>query len=332
MTKILVTGGAGYIGSHTTHFLLRLGHEVTVVDDLSTGYRHNVPEGRLRAVSLHDRPALDAVFAEASYDAVIHFAAFIAVGESVREPALYLHNNVAGSLNLLAAMDRAGVRNIVFSSTAAVYGDPDGVPISETAPLRPVSPYGESKLMAETALGWLDRCSGLRHIILRYFNACGADQDAGIGEEHQPETHLIPLIFQAIRTGQPLTVFGGDYPTPDGTCIRDYIHVSDLASAHVAGLNHLVGGGASAVFNAGTGRGYSVRQVIGAAERVTGLKVPWTLGARREGDPPELVADSAKLRNQLGWRPVLSDLDEMIASAWAFDEKRHGKTGIGDRL
>jgi len=326
MARILVTGGAGYIGSHTTHFLLRLGHDVTVADDLSKGYRHNVPEGRLRVVSLHDRPALEAVFAEASYDAVIHFAAFIAVGESVRQPALYFHNNVAGTLNLLAAMDRAGVRNIVFSSTAAVYGDPDSVPIPETAPLRPVSPYGESKLLVETALGWLDRCSHLRHIILRYFNACGADPQAGIGEEHEPETHLIPLIFQAIRTGQPLTVFGGDYPTPDGTCIRDYIHVSDLASAHVAGLNHLMAGGPSAVFNAGTGRGYSVRQVIGAAERVTGQTVPWTLGARREGDPPELVADSAKLRNQLGWQPALGDLDEMIASAWGFDRKRHGNS------
>lgn len=324
MARILVTGGAGYIGSHTAHFLLRLGHEVTVVDDLSKGYRHNVPEGLLTVASLHDRPALDAVFAATVFDAVIHFAAFIAVGESVREPEMYFHNNVAGTFNLLSAMRQAGVRNIVFSSTAAVYGDPDRVPIPESAPLKPVNPYGESKLMVEKALGWMEQCSGLRYIILRYFNACGADPSAGIGEEHEPETHLIPLIFRAIRTGAPVTVFGGDYATPDGTCIRDYIHVSDLASAHAAGLDHLSRGGASGIFNAGTGRGYSVKEVIDSVERVTGSKVPFVMGQRREGDPPELVADSAKLRNQLGWSPAIAGLDEMIASAWAFDSKAHG--------
>lgn len=324
MARILVTGGAGYIGAHTTRHLLRLGHDVTVADDLSKGYRHNVPEGRLQVLSLHDRRALDALFASTPFDAVIHFAAFIAVGESVREAETYFHNNVSGTLNLLAAMRQAGVRNIVFSSTAAVYGDPDSVPIPESAPLRPVSPYGESKLMAETALGWMDRCSGLRHIILRYFNACGADPEAGIGEEHEPETHLIPLLFQAIRTGKPVTVFGDDYATPDGTCIRDYIHVSDLASAHAAGLDHLLSGGASGVFNAGTGSGFSVRQVIDAAERVTGRKVPWVMGPRRGGDPPSLVADSSKLRNQLGWKPSIPGLDDIIASAWAFDRRKHG--------
>ena len=224
MARILVTGGAGYIGSHTTHHLLRLGHDVTVADDLSKGYRHNVPDGRLHVLSLHDRQALDALFASAPFEAVIHFAAFIAVGESVREAETYFHNNVAGTLNLLAAMRQAGVRNIVFSSTAAVYGDPDSVPIPETAPLRPVSPYGESKLMAETALRWMDRCSGLRHIILRYFNACGADPEAGIGEEHEPETHLIPLLFQAIRTGKPVTDFGEDYETQIGRAhIRTHV-------------------------------------------------------------------------------------------------------------
>ena len=324
MARILVTGGAGYIGSHTAHFLLRLGHEVTVVDDLSKGYRHNVPEGLLKVASLHDRAALDAVFAASAFDAVIHFAAFIAVGESVREPETYFHNNVAGTLNLLSAMRQAGVRNIVFSSTAAVYGDPDGVPIAESAPLKPVNPYGESKLMVEKSLGWMEQCSGLRYIILRYFNACGADPSAGIGEEHEPETHLIPLVFRAIRTGRPVTVFGGDYATPDGTCIRDYIHVSDLASEHAAGLDHLSRGGASGIFNAGTGRGYSVKEVIDSVERVTGRKVPFVMGQRREGDPPELVADSSKLRNQLGWRPAIAGLDEMIASAWAFDCKAHG--------
>jgi UDP-glucose-4-epimerase GalE len=324
MANILVTGGAGYIGSHTTHHLLRLGHRVTVADDLSKGYRHNVPESLLRVISLHDRPALGQLFASDRFDAVVHFAAFIAVGESVREAEKYFHNNVAGTLNLLEAMRGAGVRNIVFSSTAAVYGDPDGVPIPESAPLRPVSPYGESKLMVETALGWLDRCSALRHIILRYFNACGADPEAGVGEEHEPETHLIPLIFKAIRTGNPVTVFGGDYPTPDGTGIRDYIHVSDLASAHAAGLDHLLGGGPGGIFNAGTGHGYSVSEVIEAAGRVTGRKVPWVMGERRDGDPPELVADSSKLQNQLGWRPAVTGIDDMIASAWAFDCKLHG--------
>lgn len=316
MARILVTGGAGYIGSHTTHHLLRLGHDVTVADDLSKGYRHNVPDGRLQVLSLHDRLALDALFASAPFEAVIHFAAFIAVGESVREAETYFHNNVAGTLNLLAAMRQAGVRNIVFSSTAAVYGDPDSVPIPENAPLRPVSPYGESKLMAETALRWMDRCSGLRHIILRYFNACGADPEAGIGEEHEPETHLIPLLFQAIRTGKPVTVFGDDYATPDGTCIRDYIHVTDLAQAHVLALQALEQGAESAVYNLGNGQGFSVRQVIDRAEVVTGRPIPVAIGPRRPGDPPRLVGDATRIRRDLGWQPQYADLDTILSTAW----------------
>ena len=243
MASILVTGGAGYIGAHTTHDLLRLGHDVDVVDDLSKGYAHNVPEGRLHLVRLQDRSALDAVFANKRYDAVVHFAAFIAVGESVREPARYFENNVGGSLCLFESMARAGVNRLVFSSTAAAYGNPESIPIPESAPLRPVNPYGESKLMVETALGWLAKTTGLRFAALRYFNACGAVPEWGIGEEHEPETHLIPLIFRAIRTGEPLTVFGSDYPTPDGSCIRDYIHVADLAAAHSAALDHLLAGG-----------------------------------------------------------------------------------------
>ena len=324
MASILVTGGAGYIGAHTTHDLLRLGHDVDVVDDLSKGYAHNVPEGRLHLVRLQDRSALDAVFANKRYDAVVHFAAFIAVGESVREPARYFENNVGGSLCLFESMARAGVNRLVFSSTAAVYGNPESIPIPESAPLRPVNPYGESKLMVETALGWLAKTTGLRFAALRYFNACGAVPEWGIGEEHEPETHLIPLIFRAIRTGEPLTVFGSDYPTPDGSCIRDYIHVADLAAAHSAALDHLLAGGAGGCFNAGTGRGHSVFEVIQAVERVTGRKVPFRAGPRREGDPPALVADSSLLRRTLGWQPRYTSLDEIAASAWAFDAKRFG--------
>lgn len=324
MARILVTGGAGYIGSHTTHTLLDLGHDVEVVDDLSRGYEHNVPPGRLHRLRLQDQPALDKLFASRPFDAVIHFAAFIAVGESVREPALYFANNTGGSLALLESMARAGVHRLVFSSTAAVYGDPASVPIPESTPLLPVNPYGESKLMVETALGWMARSTPLRFVALRYFNACGAIPEFGIGEEHDPETHLIPLIFRAIRTGDPLTVFGNDYPTPDGTCIRDYIHVADLASAHAAALDHLLAGGAVGSFNAGTGRGFTVLEVIRAAERVTGRPVPFRLGPRRAGDPPSLVADSSRLQQELGWRPRFTALDEIVASAWAFDSRRFG--------
>lgn len=324
MASILVTGGAGYIGSHTTHYLLSLGHDVQVADDLSKGYVHNVPDGRLHRLNLLDGAALDALFSSHSFDAVIHFAAFIAVGESVREPEVYFQNNVAGTLSLLAAMRRHGVRRMVFSSTAAVYGNPDSTPIPEGAPLRPVNPYGESKLMIETTLKWLDQYSGLRYAALRYFNACGAAEEYGVGEEHEPETHLIPLIFRAIRSGNPVTVFGNDYPTPDGTCIRDYIHVLDLATAHAAALDHLLAGGGSGCFNAGTGRGYSVLEVIRAAENATGRKVPFTVGSRRDGDPAELVADSSKLMKTLGWEPRFKSLEEMVLSAWRFDESRFG--------
>jgi UDP-glucose-4-epimerase GalE len=325
MASILVTGGAGYIGSHTTHHLLEQGHDVQVLDDLSKGFAHNVPEGRLNVVNLHDAAALNRLFSTCRFDAVIHFAAFIAVGESVHEPERYFRNNTGGSLALLDAMRRHGVRRLVFSSTAAVYGNPDSVPIPEHAPLRPVNPYGESKLMTETTLKWLDQCSGLRYTALRYFNACGAADKYGIGEEHEPETHLIPLVLRAIRSGQPLTVFGNDYSTPDGTCIRDYIHVSDLASAHLLALESLLAGGPSAIFNAGTGRGYSVLDVIHAAEKVTGSKVPFTFGPRRQGDPPALVADSSNLQKTLGWKPRYETLEAMVASAWSFESRhRHG--------
>jgi len=323
MARILVTGGAGYIGSHTAHLLLEHGHDVHVVDDLSKGYAHNVPARRLHVANLHDAAALDRLFSAQRYDAVVHFAAFIAVGESVREPERYFRNNTGGSLALFDAMRRHDVRRLVFSSTAAVYGNPETVPIPETAKLQPVNPYGESKLMTETALRWLDECAGLRSVVLRYFNACGSEPRFGVGEEHEPETHLIPLVLRAAQSQRPVTVFGNDYATPDGTCVRDYIHVFDLAQAHICALDSLLGGGPSQIFNAGTGQGHSVLEVIQSAERATGLKVPYTVGQRREGDPAELVADSTKLQKTLGWKPHYEALDEMIASAWTFERRRH---------
>ncbi len=324
MAKILVTGGAGYIGSHTTHALLEKGHDVQVLDDLSKGYAHNVPEGRLHVLNLRDSEGLARLFAARKFDAVVHFAAYIAVGESVHEAEKYFRNNVGGSLNLLDAMRKADVRRLVFSSTAAVYGNPESTPIPETAPWRPVNPYGESKLMTETTLRWLDQCSALRYVVLRYFNACGAESRYGIGEEHEPETHLIPLIFRAIRTGKPITIYGNDYPTADGTCVRDYIHVSDLAAAHLAALDWLIAGGPSEVCNAGAGYGYTVLQVLQAAEKVTGKLVPYTFGPRRDGDPAELVADSSKLQKTMGWQPRYATLESMVESAWAFDAGRYG--------
>ena len=257
-------------------------------------------------------------------DAVIHFAAYIAVGESTQLPELYFENNVSGSLSLFDAMLRAGVKHIVFSSTAAAYGIPERVPITEDESYAPINPYGESKVMVEKMLAWLDRYRGLRSVPLRYFNACGAEPQAGLGERHDPETHLIPLILRAIQTGKPVTLFGADYATPDGTCIRDYIHVSDLAEAHILAVEYLMNGGASNIFNVGTGEGHSVKEVVAAVERVTGEKVPHTIGPRREGDPPSLVADSQKLQRVLGWRPKLADLDRIVEDAWQFAQKLNG--------
>ncbi len=319
-SKILVTGGAGYIGSHTVHVLRRRGYEVTVVDNLSRGYRHNVEGVPFRQLDLADTDALARVLE--GHDAVIHFAAFIAVGESMRVPELYFANNVGGSLSLLTAMVRAGVKRMVFSSTAAVYGNPPGFPILESFPIAPVNPYGESKVMVETLLRWFDEIHGLRSVALRYFNASGADPEAGLGEEHDPETHLIPLVFRAVQSGRPVTVFGNDYDTPDGTCVRDYIHVNDLADAHVLALEALAAGAPSAQFNVGTGEGHSVLEVIRAAEEVTGQKVPYTLGPRREGDPAVLVAGAEKLRSTLGWAPQYARLRDIVESAWSFARRR----------
>lgn len=319
--KILVTGGAGYIGSHTVRLLLRQGHDVTVVDNLSKGHRHNVPPERLHELDLSDTKALTQLMAETECQAVIHFAAFIAVGESMREPARYFSNNVCGSLSLLDAMERAGVKHIVFSSTAAVYGNPHTSPILETFPIQPVNAYGESKVMVETLLRWFDEIHHITSICLRYFNASGADPEGTLGEEHEPETHLIPLVLRAVQTGQPVTVFGNDYPTPDGTCIRDYIHVNDLAQAHILAVEYLMGGEASDRFNVGTGEGHSVLEMIRTVEQVTGKKVPYTVGPRREGDPPSLVAASGQLRQKLGWSPQYADLRTIVEHAWNFTNR-----------
>ncbi|MFL6463484.1 MAG: UDP-glucose 4-epimerase GalE [Bryobacteraceae bacterium] len=318
MATILVTGGAGYIGSHTRYFLQKQGYRVIVVDSLERGYKEAVPDDILRVANLRDTEKLAALLRDEKVDAVIHFAAYIAVGESTKVPDKYFSNNVCGSMSLFKAMMQAGVKKIVFSSTAAAYGTPQRVPITEDQPYAPINPYGESKVMVEKILEWLDKYQEFRSIRLRYFNACGAEPEAGLGERHDPETHLIPLILRAVQTGKPVTLFGDDYPTEDGTCIRDYIHVSDLAEAHIFAVEHLLKGGESEVFNVGTGAGQSVKQVLTAVERVTGKKVPFEMGPRREGDPPSLVADSTKLQAKLGWKPKRADLDRIVADAWHF--------------
>jgi UDP-glucose-4-epimerase GalE len=269
-------------------------------------------------VDLHDTAGLVRIFSEKPCDAVIHFAAYIAVGESMKKPEMYFDNNVAASLSLFTAMVQTGVKCAVFSSTAAVYGMPQTSPIREDFPYAPINPYGESKVMTEKILGWFDHSHGLRSICLRYFNASGADPKGRAGERHDPETHLIPLLFRAIQTGEPVTVFGEDYPTPDGTCIRDYIHVTDLAQAHILAVEALMAGAPSNKFNVGTGSGFSVREVLQAVERVTGKKVPYKVGPRREGDPPALVADSTKLQTTLGWSPKYAELETIVQHAWDF--------------
>jgi UDP-glucose-4-epimerase GalE len=321
LAKILVTGGAGYIGSHTRYFLEKQGHTVVVVDNLSRGYAESVPAAILRQVSLNDTPKLIELFRAEQVDAVIHFAAYISVGESTTHPELYFSNNVCATMSLFNAMIETGVNKLVFSSTAAAYGIPTKVPIVEDQPYAPINPYGESKVMVEKILDWLDKYRDFRAIRLRYFNACGAEPEAGLGERHDPETHLIPLILKAVQTGKPVTLFGDDYPTPDGTCIRDYIHVSDLAEAHIFAVQHLLNGGGSDVFNVGTGHGKSVKEVLSAVERVTGKKAPFTMGPRREGDPPSLVADSSKLQTKLGWKAKRADIDKIVADAWEFAER-----------
>jgi len=320
MTRsVLVTGGAGYIGSHACKLLARTGYRPVVFDNLSRGHREAARWGPLVEGHLADREKLVAALREYQISAVMHFAALAYVGESVSDPAGYYRNNLGGSLSLLDAMRDVGVDNIVFSSTCATYGIPSEVPIRETLPQLPVNPYGETKLAIERALHWYGQAYGLRSVSLRYFNAAGADPEGEIGELHDPETHLIPLVLQA-ALGQRLQIdiYGTDYPTPDGTAIRDYIHVQDLAEAHLRALEHLGAGRASAALNLGTGRGHSVREVIRVAEAVSGRPVPCRETGRRPGDPPALVADPSLAAELLGWRAHVSDIETIIRTALAW--------------
>jgi UDP-arabinose 4-epimerase len=319
--SILVTGGAGYIGSHTCKRLAESGYTPITFDNLSYGHRHAVKWGPLEVGDLTDAGRLDAVMKQYKPQAVIHFAAYSLVGESVRDPGKYYGNNVGGTLSLLNAMNANGVDKIVFSSTCATYGIPSEVPIRETTPQRPVNPYGHSKLAVEQMLADFDTAHDLRHVALRYFNACGADRDGEIGEEHEPETHLIPRILQSMTGHGPgFAIFGEDYPTPDGTCIRDYIHVEDLAQGHLLALRYLMDGGQSEQLNLGTGHGYSVRQIVDAVETVTGQKVDYDIGPRRAGDPPELTADTSKAKQVLGFETRVSDIETIVANAWTFHQ------------
>ena len=320
---ILVTGGAGYIGSHACKALAGAGYLPVVYDNLSRGHREAVRWGPLVEGDLADGRHLAETLRRHDIAAVMHFAAYAYVGESMAQPGLYFRNNVANSLVLLEAMREAAVKRIVFSSTCATYGTPAAIPIRESAPQQPVNPYGESKLMIERALHWHGVAHGLAHVALRYFNAAGADPDGEIGEHHDPETHLIPLVLDAAlgRRAQ-IDIYGTDYGTPDGTAIRDYIHVTDLAAAHVQALGYLERGGASTALNLATGQGHSVREVVAAAERVTGRRIPQREVARRPGDPPCLVADATLANRVLGWTPRLSDLDTIIATAWTWHKRQ----------
>jgi len=313
--NVLVTGGAGYIGSVVASELVRAGHNVTALDNLSRGHRDAIPQAaKFVAADLGDNSAVDSVLADGQFEAVMHFAASIEAGESMKFPERFFRNNTANTLNLLECMLRAGVRRIVFSSTAALYGEPQSTPIRETDPLQPTNAYGESKLLVERMLSWFHRVHGLRYASLRYFNAAGAT--SRLGEAHDPETHLIPLILQVAQGKRPsISVFGSDYATPDGTCIRDYIHVTDLAQAHLLALQALKDRD-QLIYNLGNGRGFSVREVIEVSRRVTGHPIPVVEAPRRTGDPAVLVASSEKVQRELNWRPQHPELDSIISSAW----------------
>ncbi len=333
---ILVSGGAGYIGSHTVKALLTEGQEVVVFDDFSAGHRGacdalaSIAAGRLTVVegSVGDAERVELTCRSHGVDAVMHFAAWLSVGESVTEPAGYYRNNVVGTLGLLDGMRRAEVKRLVFSSTCATFGEPTDVPIHEDMPQEPINAYGETKLAIERALPHYETAYGMRAIILRYFNAAGADPDGLIGEDHDPEIHLIPRAILALRGGPPMQVFGDDYPTPDGTCLRDYIHVSDLATAHLGALRALAGGGASAAYNVGTGTPHSVREVLDAVGRVGGRPVPATVAPRRPGDPAALFAANDRIRKELGWSPQHADLDDIVQTAWRWHDSH--PDGYGD--
>ena len=324
MPNILVTGGAGYVGSHACKALAASGLNPIVYDNLLTGHDWAVKWGPFARGDMLDRDRLDEVFRLYQPSAVLHFAAFAYVGESVEHPLRYYTNNVSGTLNLLATMQTYGVKQIVFSSTCATYGIPEAVPISEAHPQKPINPYGSSKLMVEHILTDVGAAYGLRSISLRYFNAAGADPEGQIGEDHDPETHLIPLVLSAASGGKPITIYGTDYDTPDGTCIRDFIHVTDLADAHVLALKLLREQCNSLSYNLGTGKGYSVRAVIETAEAVTGRRVRVKEGPRRAGDPPRLVADASRAQRELAWETQYSDLKTIITTAWNWMIEGHG--------
>ena len=325
---ILVTGGAGYIGSHACLVLKHAGYDVIILDNLVYGHRdlvEKVLQVKLVVGDTNDRPLLDRLFQTHNIAAVMHFAAYTYVGESVSEPAKYYRNNVTGTLTLLEAMLAASVKNFVFSSTCATYGVPKTIPIPEEHPQNPINPYGVTKWMVEKMLADFDRAYNLKSVFFRYFNAAGADPSGLLGEDHAPETHLIPLVlFTALGKRKSISIFGTDYPTPDGTCIRDYIHVTDLANAHLLGLEYLLKGGDTQVFNLGNGSGFSVKEVIETARTVTQKEIIATECDRRPGDPPILVGSSAKARNTLGWSPQYSELTQIISDAWKWHQKRHG--------
>jgi UDP-glucose 4-epimerase len=324
---ILVTGGAGYIGSHAVLALQKTGYGIVVLDNLVYGHRElveDVLKAELVVGDTSDRPLLDKLFSTHNIAAVMHFAAYIAVGESVAEPAKYYRNNVTGTLTLLEAMVAANVKKFVFSSTCAIYGMPQQVPMTEEHPQNPLSPYASSKWMVERILADFANAYDLRSVVFRYFNASGANPDGLLGEDHNPETHLIPLIlWAALGLRESISILGTDYDTPDGTCIRDYIHVSDLADAHVLGLEYLLEGGTSEIFNLGNGSGFSVREVIETAKVVTGCEIKVVKGDRRAGDAPILVGSSDKAKTLLNWRPQYADLRKIIADAWQWHQQRH---------
>ena len=318
--KILVAGGAGYIGSHMVKQLAQAGHEVVTLDNLSYGYRDAVKYGDFVEGDIGDAAALDRLFKDAGFDAVMHFAGFIQVGESVQNPSIYYHNNVTNTLVLLEAMLRHGIKNFIFSSTAAIFGEPDYTPIDEKHPKQPINPYGHSKLMIEQVLDDYDKAYGLRATCLRYFNAAGADPEGELGERHVPETHLIPLILQAASgRREDIKVFGDDYPTDDGTCVRDYIHINDLCTAHSLALEHMMAQDCSARFNLGNGTGFSVRQVIEVAKEVSGNDFTVSIEPRRAGDPAVLVADAGLAKDALNWQPAFADLEAIVKTAWEWE-------------
>jgi len=326
---VLITGGAGYIGSHAVRRLKQAGYNTLVLDNLVYGHAEFVEKDELIVGDLENSKLLDKVFSQHKIEAVMHFAAYAYVGESVQKPAKYYKNNVASTLNLLDAMLAHDVKKFIFSSTCATYGEPEEIPITETHPQRPINPYGQTKLMVEKILDDYDHAYNLRSVRLRYFNAAGADPEGGIGEDHNPETHLIPLVLDAAMGRRShISIFGTDYDTPDGTCVRDYIHVTDLADAHVLGLKYLENGGKTDFFNLGNGNGFSVKEVIDTARKVTGREISAQTAPRRPGDPASLIGSSEKIKAALGWQPQFPDLQAIIETAWQWHKTRFGRSSV----